>query len=60
MTTDADRRIDEARDATKAAIVALSDVLINECHGHDEYRDEFTERLEQAFASLQQARKFLK
>lgn len=57
--SEADIKLDNARDQVNDAIRELSEILIHECSGHEEYRKEFKENLEEAFIMLRKAKKLL-
>ncbi len=52
VRTTADDKLAEAREAVQTALVALSDIIVDECHGHDEYKPEFRQQLGEAFQEL--------
>lgn len=59
VVTDADEKIDEARDSSDKALKALNEIVVNECFGHDDYNDEFTQKIHKAHSMLIQIRKLL-
>lgn len=60
VRTTADEKLDAAREAVQTALVALSDIIVDECYGHDEYKPEFRQQLGEAFGALLAVRGKLK
>lgn len=58
MTT-ADMHLENARDKVKEAVRDLSQILIEECYGHDDYAESFNLKLESAFTKLRVVDKLL-
>ena len=59
VTTTADEKLAEARQAVRAATKALSSILVDECWGANEFAPEFTEQMEKAFELLRRAKVYL-
>jgi hypothetical protein len=59
VTTTADEHLESARDNVSSAIRHLSEIVIEECWGHDEFVDEYRARIEQAFDQLRAVKKVL-
>lgn len=55
----ADKHLDKAREDIREAIRCLSEILINECEGHDDFRDDFVPKMHEAFDALMVARRAL-
>ena len=60
VQTKADENLDKAREAVDIAILALSDIVVNECWGHDEFSEEFQENIEDSFSQLRAVKSRLK
>ncbi len=52
VTTDADRKLEEAKEAINVAVMALNDILVGEVWGHDEYRADYRATMRAAYADL--------
>ena len=57
--TTADEHRDSARQHIQEAIEDLSQIVIHECWGHDGYRPEYRDALEEALGELLRLRKNL-
>lgn len=57
VRTEADEKLDSANEHIKEAAKDLFDVLVGECWGHDSYRDEYREQLQEVFQALIAMRK---
>lgn len=49
MTTDADLKIDRAREAIKTLIENLADVVVN---SHEEYKPEYNKKLQEVLTTV--------
>lgn len=52
MTTDADYNLNLARKSLQEALVALSEVVIHNCAGYEEYKEEFRDEMYQCYVEL--------
>lgn len=52
VRTTADEKIDEARQNIREAAKALSEVVVDDCYGADEYKEEFQETLREVLNDL--------
>jgi hypothetical protein len=59
VITRADECLDEAREHIRKAIKCLSEIVVDECWGHDEFRPEFSAAIETAFVQLTAVRTHL-
>ena len=57
MTTTADEKLDQARECVKVACEALSDIVIGECHGHDQFVSGYTHMLSGQLIALLHVKK---
>ena len=57
--SEADTKLDNAREQVSDAVRELSEILIHECSGYEEYAKEFKEEMEEAFIILRKAKKLL-
>lgn len=59
MITTADEHLSHAKEDVKTAIKSLSKILVDECCGHDDFSEEFSQKLELAFTKLRNVDKML-
>lgn len=59
VRTDADEKLDEAAEAIDKAISALSAVVVDGCWGHDDYKSECRDTIEEVFDELRRLRRRL-
>jgi len=59
VATTADMKITSAREHVAAAIKDLTEILIDECWGHDELSEEYKVILEKTFNHLRQIKREL-
>lgn len=59
VRTTADEKLDEARESTDKALKALNEIIVNECCGHDEWNDKFTQQIHESHSMLIQIRRKL-
>ncbi len=52
VRTAADERLDSAHQHIKEAIRDLSSIVIEECWGHDEFREDYTETIHEVMQEL--------
>lgn len=52
VVTTADERLNSAAEHVKAALSDLSDIVISECWGHDDFRADYRAGIETAFSNL--------
>ena len=57
--TMADEKVESAREHINEAIKDLSEILVNECPGHNDFSLAFIERMDIAFAELRKIKKML-
>jgi hypothetical protein len=60
VTTTADEKLKSARDHVEGAIAALSEIVVDQCWGHDDFNGEFAKQIEESFDLLRQIRKKLR
>jgi hypothetical protein len=58
-TTTADERLESAREHIKEATKDLSEIVIGECDGHDEFKEEFVVNMYQILQELVDVKKRL-
>jgi hypothetical protein len=58
--TTADDHRDAAVENVQAAIVHLSEIVVNACHGHDEFREEYKADLRKSLYELTEVRDRIK
>lgn len=56
VSTEADNHRDGAIDGVKDAIRHLSEIVVNQCHGHDDYSDAYQDVLRRSLADLIEVR----
>jgi hypothetical protein len=56
MRTTADERVASAIDHIQAAIKDLAVIVVDQCHGHDEYKASHKENIRHTFITLQELR----
>lgn len=56
VITKADEELEKARKAADQAVLSLAEIYVNQCWGHDEFKQEF---LENAFEQALKLRKVL-
>ncbi len=59
VRTTADDRLSDAHDGVDKALKALTDIIVNQCWGYDEFKAEAINRFENVHAKLIQIRKEL-
>lgn len=59
VRTTADERLDQADQNMKEAVKALSDIIVGECWGHDQFRADYTDTIHEVFNGLVKLRKKL-
>lgn len=59
VNTAADDALANAKYSVNEAIKELSKILIDECWGHDEYKKEYYEAMNEAFTQLREIKKLL-
>jgi len=59
VRTAADERLDSAHQHIKEAIRDLSAIVIEECWGYDEYKEEYTEKIHEVLQELMTLKKKL-
>lgn len=52
VRTTADEKLDEARDAVKIALKALTEIVIEDCWGHDEFSTSRFASIEASYQEL--------
>lgn len=52
MLTTADERVNEAKEAINVAAKAISEVIIEDCYGSDEYTEDFKRTLRECMNNL--------
>jgi hypothetical protein len=52
VTTDADKKIDLAKEHIQKSIECLSEIVINKCWGYDEFIDSYKAKLKQNLSEL--------
>ena len=52
VTTTADERRNEAVESIKDAIRSLSEIVVNQCHGHDDWGPEYQGNLKRSLLEL--------
>lgn len=60
VTTRADEHLATVKENTHASVLALSEILINECWGHDEFNEDAKKNMEEAFDLLRKVRELLR
>lgn len=58
--TTADEKLDKAKENIKDAIENLSEILIHECYGWEEYTSDYQLKLDNAFNALRKIKADLK
>ena len=56
MSTEADGHRDKAVESVKDAIQNLSEIVVNQCCGHDDYGEEYRAALKQSLVDLIEVR----
>ena len=56
VRTTADEHLDSAKQHIKDAVKDLSEIVVEQCWGHDEYREEYSEELKRIFRELLEIR----
>jgi hypothetical protein len=59
VRTTADEKVESALESINNAIQSLSDIVVNQCWGHDSWNVEYRAKLEESFLSLMEIRKKL-
>jgi hypothetical protein len=59
VRTTADEKLDAADEHMRQAVMALSEIVVDECYGHDEYNAEFSATINQTMFSLIELRRKL-
>lgn len=59
VRTTADEKLEEAREAVNKAVLALNEIVVLECWGHDEYDEKFRADIEAAFNRLRDIKRKL-
>jgi hypothetical protein len=60
VKTTADQHLEIARDAVEEAIRELTEIVVHECSGHNDFTPEYRTALENTFQQLLQIRKALR
>ena len=60
MTTTADENRDFAQAKANSAASALAEILINKCHGHDDYTEAYLSDLRLALSKLLEAEQLIR
>ena len=60
VTTTADERLNDAKDNIQSAIKNLSEIVIEECWGAEEFSSEFSATLRKALSEMIEVRESLK
>ena len=58
-TTTADEKLQNAKEEINSAIKNLSEIVINQVWGYDEYREEYFDKMQSALTELLKIRKSL-
>lgn len=58
--SEATRQIDNARSSLKSAVIALNEIVLHECQGHDELPSYHRKRLRQAISEINTLREDLR
>lgn len=59
IRTEADRHLELAKENINFAIKELSEILINECWGYDQWNNEYTEKINNTFDQLRKIKRDL-
>ena len=59
VRTTADEKVDSIREHIDGALKDLSEILVDECDGHDEFNESFTDKLDLAFEGFRKMKKML-
>ena len=60
VRTDADIHLQGAKDNLQESLEDLSQLLVNDCDGHDAWNEEYTNKMVEAFSLMQKAKRLLK
>lgn len=60
VRTTADEKLDEARKHIYQAVLALNEIVILECYGHDDFDQDTKDKVRESFQNLLKIRQELK
>lgn len=59
VKTSADEHLDKVKENISSSIEELSQIVIHECWGHDQFNIEYREKLEEVFTQLRKIKRDL-